>query len=98
MKTLQTTCLIGVNHRHALQDLVSSDTLHHPDLKEAIGDLTLPAEMSNIALLFTGLLWEQEVRISCDRNRDILYERREVARAQGSCASAGKLRERRQVV
>ena len=46
MKTLQTTCLIGVSHRHAMQDLVSSATLHHPDLREAIGSLTLPASMS----------------------------------------------------
>ena len=51
MKTLQTICLIGVSHRHAMQDLVSSGTLHHPDLEEAIGGLTLPAIMSKISLV-----------------------------------------------
>ena len=52
MKTLQTICLIGVSHRHAMQDLVSSDTLHHPDLKEAIGGLTLPAMILKMYLVF----------------------------------------------
>ena len=59
MKTLQTTCLIGVNHRHVMQDLVSSATLHHPDLKEAIGGLTLPAIMSK-----SGSVWECDCRCS----------------------------------
>ena len=60
MKTLQTTCLIGVSHRHAMQDLVSSGTLHHPDLKETIGDLTLPATGSTIAVRRQCLqIWER---------------------------------------
>ena len=45
MKPLQTTCLNGVSHQHAMQDLVSSATLHHPAPQEAIGDWILPANM-----------------------------------------------------
>ena len=45
MKPLQTTCLNGVSHQHAMQDLTSSATLHHPAPGEAIGDWILPANM-----------------------------------------------------
>ena len=45
MKPLQTTCLNGVSHQHAMQDLVSSATLHHPAPQEAIGFWILPASM-----------------------------------------------------
>ena len=43
MEPLQTTCLSGESHQHAIQDLTSSATLHHPAPREAIGDWILPA-------------------------------------------------------
>ena len=47
METLQTTCLNGVSHQHAIQDLTSSATLHHPAPREAIGDWILPARFAS---------------------------------------------------
>ena len=41
---LQSTYLNGVSHQHAMQDLTSSATLHHPAPREAIGDWILPAD------------------------------------------------------
>ena len=46
METLQTTCLNGVSHQHAMQDVASSATLHHPAPREAIGDWILPARFA----------------------------------------------------
>ena len=43
-----------------MQDMLSSGTLHHPDLKEAIGDLTLPATGSTIVVKRQRLeTWER---------------------------------------
>ena len=45
MEPLQTTCLNGVSHQHAMQDLTSSATLHHPAPREAIGDYLIPQRL-----------------------------------------------------
>ena len=55
MEPLQTTCLNGVSHQHALQDLTSSATLHHPAPREAIGDWILPATTVLLPRMVTQL-------------------------------------------
>ena len=49
MEPLQTICLNGVSHQHAMQDVTSSATLHHPAPRRAIGDWILPAYVSSPA-------------------------------------------------